>query len=136
VYVPFGVQCSIPYPIYNILKDTTGKQLVRKRRVDDDGRIYYEDTWVSTERFMYSDLGDDPETIDRPASEHERIQMLHALTDGFKGYGERQFRAMCDALHIRPGKEWVAEDYKNAVLQRVGLVGSRVDLSMPEEAVA
>lgn len=136
VYVPFGVDVDIPYPIYDILKNTRGKKLERKRRVDDNGRVYFEEVWSDTERFMYSDMGDTPETINRPASEHERIRMLHDLTDGFKGYGERQFRAMCAALHITPRKDWVPEDFRSAVLQRVGLAEAHVDLSMPEEAVA
>ena len=136
VYVPFGVPCSIPYPIFNILKDTSGKKLVRKRVVDSEGRIRFEDVWVNNERFMYSDMGDDPETLDRPVSELDRITRLHDLTDGFKGYGERQFRAMCSALHITPKVDWVAEDFSSAVLNRCGLTGSHVDLSAPEEAAA
>lgn len=136
VYVPFGQDVAIPYPIFEILKNTTGSKLQRKRRVDDDGRIRFDDEWVPTERFMYSDLGDDPNTINRPENENQRIRMLHDLTNGFEGYGERQFRAMCAALHIRPQEDWGVADFKGAVLQRVGLSQTRVDLSMPEEAVA
>jgi len=136
VYVPFGQDVAIPYPIWNILKDTTGKRMDRKRRVDEDGRIRFEEVWAPTERFMYSDMGDDPVTADRPEDEIQRIRMLHDLTDGFKGYGERQFRAMCNALHIRTVEGWSPTDHKNAVLMRIGMSDTHVDLSTPEEAVA
>lgn len=136
VYVPFGVACSIPYPIWNILKDTSGKKMERKRRVDDDGRIRFEEVWVNNERFMYSDMGDDPATAHLPVSELDRISRLHDLTNGFKGYGTRQFRAMCLALHITPQADWEPQDFRNAVLRRCGLTDSHVDLSTPEEAAA
>lgn len=135
-YIPFGERVAIPYPIYQILLDTRGKQLHRKRRVDDEGRVFFEEEWRPTERFMYSDFGDDPETINRPEDERDRLRMLYNLTDGFNGFSTRQFRAMALALHIRPEKDWDAADFKGAVLSRIGMVGSRVDLSTPEEAVA
>ena len=135
-YVPFGVQCSVPYPIYNILKDTTGKRLERLRKVDDEGRIFFKDNWVSTERFMYSDLGDDPETINRPASERERVAELYQLTGGFANFSERQFRAICLSVHVAPQKEWTVADMKGAIMARCQIAQSHVDLSEGEDSVA
>ena len=131
-YIPFGVQCEIPYPIWNILQDTRGKKLLRKRRVDEDGRIYYKNDWISTERFMYSDLGDDPTTIKLPVDEINRLQMLYKLTDEFSNFSDRQYRDMCHRLHIPNNAEWDTNDLSVAVLGRLGLGEGVVDLSMAE----
>lgn len=135
-YVPFGVVVSIPYPIWNVLLDTAGKKLERKRKVDDEGRIYFKDNWVPTQRFMYSDMGDDLETADRPASERERVSRLHDLTNGFENFSERQFRAVCLSVHISPKPEWTVADMKGAIMARCNIAHSHVDLTKGEESVA
>lgn len=132
LYVPFGVECSVPYPIFNILKDTSGKRLERRRRVDEDGRVYYEDNWVRNERFMYTDLGDDLETADRPDSEIDRMAKLHRLTNGYEGFSERQFRAICSTLHLAIKPHWGPLDMKGAIETRCGLSDAAVDLTTPE----
>ena len=131
-YVPFGIQVEIPYPIWNVLVDTSGQKLERKRKVDDEGRIYYKDNWIPTQRFMYSDLGDDPKTADRPTGERERIARLYDLTNGFENFSERQFRAMCLSVHVSPKKEWSPADMKGALMARCNIAQSHVDLSVGE----
>jgi len=135
-YVPFGVVCEIPYPIWNVLLDTAGNRLERKRKVDDEGRIYYKDNWVPSQRFMYSDMGDDPKTADRPESERQRIARLYDLTEGFLNFSERQFRAMCLAVHVSPRETWTVADMKAAILARCNIAQSLVDLSEGEDSVA
>ena len=135
-YVPMGVECAIPYPIFEILKLTAGKRLVRKRKVDDEGRIYYEDHWVPSMRFMFSDMGDDPNTADKPTDMLDMLGRLHDLTNEFKGYSEPQFREMCNLTAVRIKKQWTPEDIKNAVLERIGKRGGRVDLGAPDLAQA
>jgi len=135
-YVPFGIQVEIPYPIWNVLLDTAGLRLERKRKVDDEGRIYYKDHWIPSQRFMYSDLGDDPATADRPTGERERISRLYDLTDGFENFSERQFRAICLSVHVSPRETWSVADMKGAIMARCNIAQSAVDLTEGEETVA
>ena len=133
-YVPMGVQCSIPYPIWNILQATTGKRLIRRRKVDEDGRIYFKEEWVPSQRFMYTDMGDDPETMNLPTGMIDMVQRLYALTDQFKGFSERQFRELCSRLKVDAKPDWDAADMRAAVVGACGLESGRVDLSRPEVA--
>ena len=136
VYVPFGVECSVPYPIFNILKDTTGQKLERKRTVDDEGRIFYRDVWIPSQRFMYADHGDDPDTVRLPESEIDRIARLHRLTDGFAGFSERQYRAICTTLRLTVPVTSGIPGMRGAIEARCGIASSPVDLSTPERTVA
>ena len=131
-YVPMGHECSIPYPIFNILVDTAGTRLTRKRKVDDEGRIYFQDIWVPTQRFMYSDLGDDPDTVDLPKNMKDMVIRLHGLTDGFAGYSKRQFVEICHRLFISVPETWEVIDMKAAVEAKCGLAAGRVQLGTPD----
>ena len=131
-YIPFGTVADIPYPIYNILLDTAGQRLVRKKRTDDDGRIFYKESWVPTQRFMYTDFGVTEGTEHLPTGIINMVTMLHGLTDGFKGYSERQYRALCDRLSIQIKEDWTEADMRGAVLNRCGLSVGRIDLSQAE----
>lgn len=135
-YVPMGVECSIPYPIFNILKLTAGERMVQRRKVDEEGRIRYDEEWVPTQRFMFSDLGDDPDTVGLPRNMLEMIQQLHGLTDGFEGYSKRQFQEICRRLFIKVEEDWEATDMKAAIEAKCGFTAARVDLSAPDISAA
>jgi len=135
-YVPMGVECSIPYPIFEILKLTAGSRLVRVRKQDEEGRIYFKDKWVPSQRFMFSDLDDDPATLNLPRDMLEMITQLHGLTNGFAGYSERQFKEICSRLTIPIKAEWTEVDMRMAVEAKCGLSTQRVDLGAPDIAQA
>lgn len=135
-YVPMGTEVAIPYPIFNILKNTAGTRLVRKRRVDDEGRVYFQDQWVPTQRFMYSDLGDDPETANRPESMIDMVRELHGLTNGFDGYSLRQLREICRRLFLSEEEGWERIDFLAAIKAKCGLASARVDLGKADIAQA
>ena len=131
-YGPMGVECSIPYPIFNILKDTAGTRLTRKRKTDDEGRIYFQDVWVPTQRFMYSDMGDDPDTANMPVDMRDMVIRLHGLTDGFTGYSKRQFNEICHRMFIAVEEGWEIIDMKAAIETKCGLTAGRVQLGTPD----
>lgn len=135
-YVPMGVECSVPTPIFNILVNTAGQRLTRIRRQDDEGRIYFEDKWVPTQRFMYTDLGDDPATAHLPESMIDMVRMLHGLTDGFEGYSVRQLREICSRLFIGVKEGWERADFLGAIEAKCGLSAGRVDIGSPDIARA
>jgi len=125
-YIPFGEECAIPFPIWNILDETTrGQRLIRKRRVDEDGRIYYEEVWVNSQRFMFSDLGDDPETAHLPRDMHEQFRWMHHKTDSYDGYSLQQFKDMCRMLKVPLTQDNVRTykmaDYKRRICSTIGL---------------
>jgi len=134
-YVPMGVECAIPYPIWNILQLTAGKRMVRKRKTDDEGRIYFETSWVPSMRFMFSDLGDDPKTADKPKDMLDMLAQLCELTDEFKGYSEAQFREMCHLTAVRIKPDWGPEQIKLAVMERIGVRDSRIELGAADGGV-
>lgn len=137
-YVPYGVESSLPYPIYLILENTkAGRRLVRKRKVDEDGRIYYEEQWVPHQRFMYTDLGDDPATAHLPRDIREQYLWLYHKTNQFDGYSLRQIKDMARKLQIyirgEEAKEWQKSDY----LARIkSVIGVGQPLSAPAERTA
>ncbi len=135
-YVPMGVECAVPYPIWNILKLTTGKRMVRKRKVDDEGRIYFVTTWVPSQRFMFSDGGDDPATADKPRDMLDMLAQLYELTNSFKNYSPAQFREMAHLVAVRIREEWGPSDIEAAVLERIGVRSTRVELGAPDLAQA
>jgi hypothetical protein len=131
-YIPWGVEAPIPFPIWNILFSTTqGKRLIRKRRVDEDGRIFYEEHWVNSQRFMFTDLGDDPVTAHLPRDIQEQFRWMWHKTEGFDGYSLRQFQDIARRLkiHVPRDQTWQLHDYKNKI---AGLLGAnKDDLSVP-----
>jgi len=131
-YVPMGVPVAIPYPIWEVLKLTAGNRLVRKRKVDDEGRIHFENSWVPTQRFMYSDLGPDPETAHLPKNMLDMITQLHEATDGFKGYSVRQLREICKRVGINVKKDWEPLDLHGAIDAKCGKAAGRVNLGEPD----
>ena len=131
-YVPMGVPVAIPYPIWEILKLTAGTRLVRKRKVDDEGRIYFEDHWVPNQRFMYSDMGPDPETAHLPKDMLDMITQLHDATNGFEGYSARQLREICLRLSITVPKEWDVTDMHGAIDAKTGHSAGRVNIGEPD----
>lgn len=135
-YVPMGVECNVPFPIWNILQLTAGRRLTRKRRQDDEGRIHYEDVWVPAQRFMYTDMGDDPETIGLPTDMQDMIGQLYEATKHFANYSENQFREMCHLLMISIKPTWGAHEMRSAILERVGKQAGRVQLGAPDLAAA
>lgn len=133
VYIPFGIEADVPYPIYGILLNTRGKR-VKQRQVRDDesGRLFMKTDWVDSQRFMYQDLGVTPGTEDLPENERDRIRMLHHLTEGFKNFDERRYRALCKRLNLRPPHPkapWGKPEMRGAVLARCGLASDTVDLT-------
>jgi hypothetical protein len=131
-YVPMGVPVAIPYPIWEILKLTAGTRLVRKRRTDDEGRVYFEDSWVPNQRFMYSDMGPDPETAHLPKDMLDMITQLHEATNGFKGYTVRQLRELCSRVNITVEKDWEEIDLHAALDAKCGKSSGRVDIGAPD----
>jgi len=131
-YIPWGVEAPIPFPIWNILFSTTqGNRLIRKRRVDEDGRIFYEEHWVNDQRFMFTDLGDDPATAHLPRDIQEQFRWMWFKTDGFDGYSLRQFADIARRLKIpKPiDQTWQLHDYKNKIAGLLGVL--KDDLSNP-----
>lgn len=133
-YIPFGIEADIPYPIFNILKDTAGSRLIRRRKTDEDGRIFFQEEWVPTQRFMYTDMGDDPDTMHLPDSMRDMVRRLFKVTDEFAGFSERQYRELCTRLLIDIKRTWEAVDMRAAIIARCQLGSGRVDLSRPEAA--
>lgn len=133
-YIPFGVVAPLPYPIFNILKDTAGSRLIRRRRTDEEGRIFYVEEWVPTQRFMYTDLGDDPDTANLPVDVRDMVRRLYSLTDEFKGFSARQFRELCTRLTVEVKPTWEDVDMRAAIMTRCKLSATTVDLSRPEAA--
>lgn len=135
-YVPFGNPVDIPYAVYNILMEAnTGKKLVRKRKVDEEGRIFYEETWVPVQRFMFTDHGVTPETEHLPEDIQDQMRMLWEATNGFDGYSASQFRQICRMLKIRVREDWKSPDMKGAVKRLLGL-GVESELASPAARMA
>ena len=131
-YVPMGIAVPIPYPIWEVLQLTAGTRLIRRRKVDEEGRIYYVDDWVPNVRFMYSDMGDDPATKDLPKNMLDMITQLYKLSDKFKGYSERQLREICLRLSISVKKDWDAVEMMAQIEAKCGVTGAIVDIGAPD----
>lgn len=131
-YVPFGQQVDIPYSIWNVLQDANrGERIVRKRRVDDDGRVFFVESRVPVQRFMITDHGDTPGTEHLPTDVQDQVRMMWQVTNEFDGYSATQFRAICRLLKITVLEEWKASDMKMAIKRLVGLQEGS-SLSEPE----
>lgn len=121
-YVPFGVQADIPYTVWNILQEAnSGKQLIRQRRVDADGRIYYQEKWVAQQRFMLVDHGVTPGTEHLPEDIRDQVRMMWHKTNSFDGYSATQLRQLCRMLRLTVRDDWKAPDMKAAMKRLIGL---------------
>lgn len=135
VYLPFGTgPHAIPYPIFNILVQAqSGQRLVRKRRVDEDGRVYYVDDWIPSQRFMFTDHGDDPGTAHLPTDLQDQHRRMWEMTKGFDGYSKMQFRELCRRLRIPIGPDITVTDMRILIGQTLGV---RVNsLGMPAAGI-
>jgi hypothetical protein len=135
-YVPFGVTCDVPYPIWHVLQSAnTGKKMQRNRKVDSEGRIYYEETWVPTQRFMVSDYGVTPGTEHLPEDVQDQVRKMWHLTDEFDGYSAAQFRQLCRMLKISVPADWRTPEMKHAIKRLLGLTTGAA-LAEPEGRTA
>ena len=135
-YVPFGQPVDVPYSIYNVLLAANkGLKLNRKRKVDEDGRIFYEDQWLPTQRFMFTDFGVTPGTEHLPEDVQDQLRQMWHLTDGFDGYSIQQCRQLCRMLKISVREDWRASDMRGAMKRILGLTTTS-ELAAPEARTA
>jgi len=110
VYLPYGTKAALPWPIWCILHETSkAKKMIRKRHLDDEGRISYRETWVPDQPYMYTDHGDDPDTALLPATIMQAVRDMYDASEGLKSYNERQIREICRRLRIGAKREWSRE---------------------------
>ncbi len=122
VYMPYGVTASLPWPIWMILRETSNaKKLIRKRQTDDDGRISYREEWVPDQPFMYTDGGDDPDTVLLPQTMIKAVRLMYHASEGLKDYNERQLREVCRRLRIGVRRDWTRADISMAIQTTISI---------------
>lgn len=72
IFVKAGMQVSIPYPHYNILKDAVHEVVTVGTRKNAEGFTERVETIRRVPTMPFTDYGDDPETAHLPCSWHEQ----------------------------------------------------------------
>lgn len=96
-YVPYDETVAIPYPIYNILKDTKKPRPKRVEMRNPDGSTEMTTGWDHNS-IPFTDLGDDPVTAHLPTSLTEWYQ--DKGQQFYFNLGERDLRTVASKLDI------------------------------------
>ena len=130
VYMPYGVQAALPWPIWKILKETSNAmKLLRKRHIDDEGRISYREEWVPDQPYMYTDEGDDPDTAMLPGTIVQAVRQMYEASEGMTKYNKRQLIEVCRRLRIGVRRDWADHDIIMAIQSVLSIPISMDDLA-------
>jgi len=127
VMVPWGVQVSVPYPIYNMMKNTTYIEIEQERTTDRRGTPKIINHKTEQNRFNFADFGDDPKTIDLPRSQKEQFRMIAEATDFFAGWNRTQLARICRRLSLRYERGTEVEAIREIILYALGFDPDLID---------
>lgn len=134
VWIRYDEEVSVPYPIWNILKDAKPKRLFQRRSMGEDGMYRIQNQFKPYDRFRISDHGDDPATRDLPVNQKHQYRALAKMTNGFTQYkgepiSKGQLLMLADRVRsLKPNRmrDWDQEAIRAALL---GYVGEQVGLA-------
>jgi hypothetical protein len=104
-YYFFGIRSTLPYPLYEILKNAVGAISNERDMADEEGRISTHREWQDQQKHPYTDHGDTPGTENLPRHMIDYYQGLAARMGNFAGFNRRKLAAIMADLH---GKERAA----------------------------
>ena len=130
VMVPWNVPVSVPYPIYEILRNGQSFQIEQERTTDKRGTPKIINHRVEEMRFRYADMGDDPETLNRPTSQREQFRKVAEATEYFKDWNRAQLARLCKRLALRYERGIDTAEIRDLVLRSL-----RYDPDMLEDGV-
>lgn len=138
VLVHTGMEVSIPYPHYEVLRNAIH---VHIRRVEDTTNRRIIETEKRVQSIPFQDLGDDPETLHLPRSWIEYKQIEARAKNYHHGakrqYLVRLFLEMVDGSVQRETiKEWTDEELREQVLNKLGLYEEAMASEYPLDVAA
>jgi len=141
ILVHTGMEVSIPYPHYNILKDAS-REIYTVRNVPlPGGGIERQESTRYTQHIPYSDLGDDPKTAHLPTSYIERAQ-IEARSKKYYKDADRKIlvRILSDlvdnSISREDLKEMGDEEIREQIMNKLGLFEEVQDTDFYLENVA
>lgn len=104
VFIPFDVQCDVPYPIFISLQNAEGARRV-SHRVDRNSRISMQHEWKTTRRFAVNHAGTTKGTENLPTSLQDHFlqpEILSRLAAYRKSESppKLQLRKACQMLDV------------------------------------
>jgi hypothetical protein len=126
ILVHTGMDVSIPYPHYEILKNAVHEHVRRDQTVGANGQIVITESIKHIQTMPFADLGDDPETAHLPRSWIERQQKDCRDKNYYKGakreHLTRLYNEMVDGSVAREViHEWSDEEVREQVINKLGL---------------
>ncbi len=126
IFVKAGMQVSIPYPHYNILKDAIHEVVTVTTRRNIDGTTERVETVRKVPTMPFTDFGDDPETAHLPRSWHEAqiadCRSKNYYKDSKRANLTRLLSFMTDGAVTREQlKEMSDEEIREQVIIKLGL---------------
>lgn len=126
VLVHTGMDVSIPYPHYEILKNAIHEHVRRDQTMGPDGQIVITETVKRVPSLHFNDLGDDPQTAHLPRSWIERQQIDCRAKKYYKEakreHLTRLYSEMVDGSVPREKiREWPDEEVREQVINKLGL---------------
>lgn len=127
VMVPWGVQVSVPYPIYKMMLNTEMFNIDQEHTVDKKGQKKIINHRRVERRFNWADFGDDPETIGLPRSQKEQFRAVAKATNYFEGWNRVQLARLCRRLSLRYERGTEVEAIREIILYALGFDPDMID---------
>lgn len=89
---------DVPYPHWLTIKNGTSDRLRQKKRIDEEGRSNYENTFYTVNNFPVEDLGVTPGTGHLPRSLQE--YMYAAYVEGFPNFTPTMWKLSAQAFGV------------------------------------
>jgi len=131
VFVPWNTPSSVPWPIYQIIKNSNHVEVIENDYVREGKKS--RSTWDTrmVNRWNFTDLGDDPATAHLPLDQKEQFRIIAEDQDLFRGYSKRKMTVVARRLKLRYPRGAEAEEIREIVLRSLGY-----DVDMMEELAA
>jgi len=120
VLVPWGVTCTVPYPVYNIIKGAKHKEIVQRRTQDSKGTPIVVNEFITVDRFRMADAGDDPATKRLPVGQKQQFQIIATNLNHFEKTPRRTLAKICKRVRVKYPRDTETEEIRYLLLEKLG----------------